>query len=88
MDDSGGPYDRRMWFVGGGYIMRGEAWVAVADKSRASFTKVVATLGRECREWPEGATQSKIRVINEEHCGDDEMIVYADGSVQRATMSG
>ena len=69
-------------------IMRGEAWVAVADKSRASFTKVVATLGRECREWPEGATHSEIQALIEENCREDEMIVYTDGSVQRGTKSG
>ena len=68
--------------------MRGEAWVAVANESRDSFTKVVATLGRECREWPEGATQSEIRALIEEHCRDDEMIIYTDGSVQRGTKSG
>ena len=69
-------------------IMRGEAWVVVADESRDSFSKVVATLGRECREWPDGAAPSEIETLIEENCRDDEMIVYTDGSVQRGNKSG
>ena len=68
--------------------MRGEAWVAVADESRASFTKVVATLGRECREWPEGATHSEIQALIEENCREDEMIVYTDGSTRNQVRLG
>jgi len=69
-------------------ILRGEAWVAIAGDDRKRYTKVVATLGRECREWPEGATHAEIQTLIEEHCREDELIVYTDGSVQRGTKSG
>ena len=31
-------------------IIRGEAWMRVGDEMKAKYTKVIAILGRECRE--------------------------------------
>ena len=47
-----------------------------------------ATLGRECREWPEGATHAEIQTLIEENCREDETIIFTDGSVQRGIKSG
>ena len=49
---------------------------------------MIATLGRECREWPEGATHAEIQALIEENCGDDEIVFFTDGSVQRGIKSG
>ena len=69
-------------------IRKGEAWVATTDGYRDSYTKVVATLGRECREWPEAATEAEIQTLIEENCRVDETLIYTDGSVQRGVKSG
>ena len=69
-------------------IRKGETWVRVAEGARDRYTQVIATLGRECREWPEGATHAEIQALIEENCGEDEVIFYTDGSVQRGIRSG
>ena len=69
-------------------IRRGEAWVRVGDEMKVKYTKVIATLGRECREWPEGATDRQIQSLIEENCRPDETIIYTDGSVLRGEKSG
>ena len=38
-------------------IKKGREWVRV-DDPQGGFTIVVAGLGRECREWPKGATDA------------------------------
>ena len=55
---------------------------------KVKYTKVIATLGRECREWPEGATDRQIQSLIEENCRPDETIIYTDGSVLRGEKSG
>ena len=69
-------------------IRRGEAWVRVGDEMKVKYTKVIATLGRECREWPEGATDRQIQSLIEENCRPDETIIYTDGSALRGEKSG
>ena len=68
-------------------VRRGEAWSSVEDPT-GSFTNVVATLGRECREWPEGAANAEIETLIEERCGPGDVVIFTDGSVQRGTKSG
>ena len=40
-------------------IRRGTPWVYYNDYTE-NFTKVIATLGRECREWEEGKTDEAV----------------------------
>ena len=52
------------------------------------FTKVVSTLGRDCREWPEGATNAEIVTLVEEHSRPGVVVIFTDGSVKREVKSG
>ena len=46
------------------------------------FTKVVVSmLGRQCREWPTGATNVEILTLVEEHSRPGVVVVFTDGSV-------
>ena len=40
-------------------IRKGKDWVSV-DDVRGDYTTVKATLGRDCREWPLGATNAEV----------------------------
>ena len=66
-------------------IRRGATWVSVEDEN---FVQVVATLGRECREWTKEAVNLEIDSLIEENGLSDHLIVYTDGSVQRGVKSG
>ena len=66
-------------------IRRGETWRPIEDEN---FTQVIATLGRECREWTEEAVNLEIDSLIEENNLTDHLIVYTDGSVQRGVRSG
>ena len=66
-------------------IRRGATWVPIEDDN---FTQVIATLGRECREWTEEAVNLEIDCLIEENNLADHLIVYIDGSVQRGVRSG
>ena len=67
-------------------IRRGRNWVSAFD--RGQFTTVVATLNRECREWPANAADAEIRATIEEVSQPGDVIIYTDGSVQRGLRSG
>ena len=68
-------------------IRKGEAWVYIDDDAQ-KYTGVQATLGRECREWPEGAANAEVESIIEENSKPRDTIVFTDGSVQRGKKSG
>ena len=68
-------------------IRRGTPWVYMNDYSE-QFTKVVATLGRECREWPAGTTDEAVEALITENSRIDDAIVFTDGSVKRGVRSG
>ena len=68
-------------------IRRGTPWVYLNDYTE-QFTKVIATLGRECREWPAGTTDEAVEAIIAEHSRVDDAIVFTDGSVKRGVKSG
>ena len=53
-----------------------------------SFTQVIATLGRECREWAPGATHAEVETIIEENSSPGDVIIFTDGSVVREQKSG
>ena len=52
------------------------------------FTTVVSTLGRDCREWPAGATNAEILTLVEEYSEPGTVVVFTDGSVRRGVKSG
>ena len=68
-------------------IRRGQDWIEVTDE-QCRYTTVEATLGRECREWPEGATNAEVETLIEENSKSGDVIIFTDGSVQRGVKSG
>ena len=70
-----------------GYIRRGEAWQEIEDEAE-QYTHVIATLGRECREWAPGAANAEIEAIISEISGPEDAIMFTDGSVKRGEKSG
>ncbi|XP_076448042.1 cadherin-23-like isoform X2 [Babylonia areolata] len=46
-------------------------------------TVISTTLGRHCREWPEGKTDAKVKLLIEENSKEDDIIIYTDGSVTK-----
>ena len=68
-------------------VRKGEAWTKVQDDTE-SFTHVIATLGRECREWAPGATHAEVETIIEENSRPGDVIIFTDGSVVRDQQSG
>ena len=47
----------------------------------------MSTLGRDCREWPAGATISEILTLVEEYSKPGTVVVFTDGSVRRGVKS-
>ena len=68
-------------------IRRGTPWVYFNDYTE-QYTKVIAPLGRECREWEEGKTDEAVEAIIAEHSRPDDVVVFTDGSVKRGIKSG
>ena len=68
-------------------VKKGREWVLVDDPQQR-FTTVSAELGRECREWREGATDRAIEGLIEEYRRPNDVVVFTDGSVVRGTKSG
>ena len=68
-------------------IRRGAPWTYV-DDYQEHYTKVVATLGRQCREWKDGETDKAIEEIIADNSREDDAVVFTDGSVQRGVKSG
>ena len=67
-------------------IRRGKEWTPAKDMS--NFTTVIATLGRECREWPANATEAEIQASIGDISRPGDAIIYTDGSVVRGQQSG
>ena len=68
-------------------IRRGTPWVCFEDYAE-QYTKVVATLGRDCRNWEAGKTDEAVEAIISENCRAGDYIVFTDGSVKRGVRSG
>ena len=47
---------------------------------------MLSTLGIDCREWPEGATNAKILTHVQEHSRPGTVVVFTDGSVRRGSV--
>ena len=63
-------------------IRRGREWIPV-DEDLQPYTKVIANLGRQCREWPEHATELEIQTTIEENSRPGDVVIYTDGSIVR-----
>ena len=53
-----------------------------------NFTRVCASLGRECREWAPGETDKAVEELIQQNSSEDDAVVFTDGSVKRGEKSG
>ena len=60
----------------------------VFDYYQKHYTKVIATLGRICRDWTQGETNGAVEAIIEEIHNPGDSVVFTDGSVKRGVKSG
>ena len=70
-----------------GQIRKGAMWKEIPDEAD-QYTHVIATLGRECREWAPGAANAEVESIISEVSGMDDAVCFTDGSVKRGEQSG
>ena len=70
-----------------GQIRKGAMWKEMGEEAD-QYTHVIATLGRECREWAPGATNAEIESIISEVSGAEDAVCFTDGSVKRGERSG
>ena len=68
-------------------VRLGPEWVSYPERMD-QFTRVVITLGRECREQDPAVAYAEIRALIEENSRPGDVVIYTDGSVQRGTKSG
>ena len=68
-------------------IRRGISWQYI-DDYQENFTRVFASLGRECREWAPGETDKAVEELIQQNSSEDDAIVFTDGSVKRGEKSG
>ena len=69
-------------------IRRGNSWQYI-DDYQENFTHVVASLGRECREWASGETDKAVEDLIQQNSSEDVAVVLTDdGSVKRGDKSG
>ena len=50
--------------------------------------RIIATLGRECRDWAPGDTDEAVEALISENSQDGDAVVFTDGSVKRGEKSG
>ena len=58
-------------------------WIVFDDYQR-HYTKVIATLGRECREWAEGETNEAVEATITEVCNPGTQWVFTDGLMDQS----
>ena len=68
-------------------IRRGNPWLYI-DDYQENFTRVVASLGRECRDWAPGEADKAVEELIQQNSSEDDAIVFTDGSVKRGEKSG
>ena len=68
-------------------IRRGKSWHFINDYQE-NYSRVIATLGRECREWAPGETDEAVEALISDNSQDGDAIVFTDGSVKRGEKSG
>ena len=68
-------------------FIRGNQWQYCDDLQR-NYTRVIAILGRECREWNPVETNRAVKTLIEENSHENDAVVFTDGSVKRGEKSG
>jgi ribonuclease HI len=68
-------------------IVKGEEWINTG-KCMTEYQQVIITLGRECREWANGKADLEIKQLIDDNAGEDDAVIYTDGSVRRGVQSG
>ena len=67
-------------------IHKGPAWISISTVKLS--IKVLATLGRHCREWMANATETEVRSLIINNSKSKDAVIYTDGSVQHRIKSG
>ena len=63
---------------------KGAPWILFDDYQK-HYTKVIAILGRECREWAQGETNEAVEaIIIAEMYNPGDTVVFTDGSLKRS----
>ena len=68
-------------------IRRGNLWQYCDDLQR-NYIRVIAILGRECKEWNPVETDRAVETIIEENRHKNHTVVSTDCSVKRGEISG
>ena len=68
-------------------IRRGKSWHFIDDLAQ-DYSRVVAKLGRECRELAPGETDKAAETLISDNIQEGHAIVFTDGSVKRGEKSG
>ena len=68
-------------------IRRGRSWHFI-DDYQEHYSRVIATLGRECREWAHGETDKAVEELISDNSQVGDAIVFTNGSVKRGEKSG
>ena len=55
---------------------------------RGDYTRVKASLGKERREWPLGATNAEVEKLVDEQSEHGDALIFTDGSDNRGIKSG
>ena len=55
----------------------------VMHTSASLWDTPARNMGRHCREWPAGKTDSEIKLFVQENSNSQDLIVYTDGSVTK-----
>ena len=65
-------------------LKKSKEWEKYPNRFRHLYeTLLPENLGRQCREWPAGKTDSEIRILIQENSKPQDLIVYTDGSVTK-----
>ena len=62
-------------------IRKDDDWLALED-TEGNYISEVVSLGRACREWPEGEANAAVEAIIEKNGNPDDFTVFTDESVQ------
>ena len=59
-------------------------WERYPNRFRRLYeTLLPENLGKRCREWPAGKTESEIKLLIQENSKPQDLIAYTDGSVTK-----
>ena len=67
-------------------IRRGKEWFEEVHATQKRFTTAVSTLGRDCREWPQGAINTESLTLVEKYSKLGTMVGFNYGSLRRGVV--